>query len=62
MRSSVERRAPLHPALVSAGADERVPDELPGLRIEQDIHTALSAEPDDVTPATVDSDPHDVRP
>src|SRR5258707_743775 len=51
---AIERRAPLHAALVAAGADEGVPDERAGLRIEEDVDAALLAEPDDVTRASVD--------
>ena len=58
---AVERRAPLHPALIAAGADKGVPDELSGVRIEEGVDAALPAEPDDVTPVSVHPQPHDVR-
>ena len=48
MRVAVVGRAPLEAALVAAGADERVPDELPGLRVEEVVDAALPAEADDV--------------
>ena len=44
---AVVRRAPLHAAHVPAGTDERVPDEFPGLRVEDDVDTALLTDADD---------------
>src|SRR5205823_2219916 len=55
-------RPPLHATLVAAGADERVPDELPGLRVEDNVDAALLADADDVALVLTVADLEDVRP
>ena len=58
---AVERRTPLHAALITAGTEERVPDELSGLRVEERVDAALASESDDVAPMSTHSHPHDVH-
>ena len=58
---AVERRAPFHAALIAAGTDERVPDELASLRIEERVDAALRADADDVAPVSVHSQTHHVH-
>src|SRR5882724_8548354 len=59
---AVERCAPLHAALITAGTNEGVPDERAGLRVEERVDTALRPDPDDVAPVSPDPQPHDVHP
>src|SRR4029077_4446259 len=54
---AVERRAPLHPALVAARTDERIPDELAGPGVEQRVDAALAADADDVAAVSLDETP-----
>src|SRR5262245_49814830 len=58
---AVERRPPIHAALVAARTKKRVPDELPAPRIEERVDAALAADPDDVTPVAVHPYPHHVH-
>src|SRR5262249_32655287 len=73
---AVERGPPLHPTLIAAWPDERIPDERAGLRVEHGVDAALSAEADDVAhvrldllpvaivvglPVAIDVHPHHVR-
>src|SRR5438132_5819521 len=58
---AIERRAPLHAALIASGTDERVPDEVSGLRVEKRVDAALPSEADDVAPVPVHPQPHDVH-
>src|SRR5438045_4017194 len=59
---AVERRAPLHAALVAAGTDQGAPDEVSSLRIEERGAATLRANTDDRAPVSVESQPHDVHP
>src|SRR6516225_6188387 len=44
---AVISRAPLHPTHVTARPDERIPDEISGLRVEDDVDAALFPNADD---------------
>src|SRR6516165_669492 len=54
--------APLHTTHITAGADQRVPDETSGLRVENDIDAALLADTDDGALAPAAANLEDVRP